>query len=72
MRKLAVFNSVTLDGYFADQSGDMSWAHKQDPEWSAFVADNAKGESQLVFGRVTYDLMAGWGNRRHRSRCTAY
>ena len=32
MRKLIVFNQVTLDGYFADANGDMSWAHKdQDP-----------------------------------------
>lgn len=60
MRKLSVFNNVTLDGFFADLKGDMSWAHKQDAEWNAFAADNAKGESQLVFGRVTYDLMAGW------------
>ena len=27
MRKLVVFNNVTLDGYFTDQNGDMSWAH---------------------------------------------
>ena len=60
MRKLAVFNAVSLDGYFADSGGDMSWAHKQDPEWSAFVADNAKGESQLVFGRKTYEIMASF------------
>ena len=30
MRELLVFNSVTVDGYFTDQNGDMSWAHKQD------------------------------------------
>jgi dihydrofolate reductase len=60
MRKLAVFNSVTLDGYFAGPDGDMSWAHKQDPEWNAFVAENAKGESEMVFGRITYQMMAGW------------
>jgi dihydrofolate reductase len=60
MRKLTVFNHVSLDGYFKDANGDMSWAHAQDPEWNAFVAENAKGDSQLVFGRVTYDLMAGF------------
>ena len=60
MRRLAVFNSVSLDGYFTDQNSDMDWAHKHDPEWSAFVADNSKGESQLVFGRITYDQMAGF------------
>jgi hypothetical protein len=32
MRKLTVFNNVSIDGYFTDVEGDMSWAHKQDPE----------------------------------------
>lgn len=57
MRKLAVFNHVSLDGYFVDAKGDMSWAHKQDPEWLAFMGENASGGGELVFGRVTYDLM---------------
>jgi dihydrofolate reductase len=60
MRKLAVFNSVTLDGYFVDTKGDMSWAHKDDAEWNGFMADNARGEAVLVFGRVTYEMMASW------------
>ena len=61
MRRLLVFNSVTIDGYFTDQYGDMSWAHKQDdPEWNAFTAENAKSGGELLFGRVTYDLMASF------------
>jgi dihydrofolate reductase len=60
MRKLIVFNHVSLDGYFTDANGDMSWAHKQDAEWSAFVQENAKGGGELVFGRVTYDLMVSF------------
>jgi hypothetical protein len=28
MRKLIVFNSVTLDGYFSGENGDISWAHE--------------------------------------------
>lgn len=60
MPRLAVFNTVSLDGYFTDANNDMSWAHKQDAEWNAFVAGNAKGESRLVFGRVTYDMMASF------------
>lgn len=58
MRRLVVFNSETLDGYFTDSNGDMSWAHKNDPEWTAFVADNARGGGTLLFGRITYELMA--------------
>ena len=60
MRKLAVFNSVSLDGYFTDSKNDMSWAHKDDAEWNAFVEGNASGEAVLVFGRVTYEMMASW------------
>jgi dihydrofolate reductase len=61
VRKLSVFNSVTLDGYFTDKTGDMSWAHQQyDPEWTAFTAENAKSGGELLFGRITYDLMASF------------
>ena len=57
MRKLIVFNNVSLDGYFTDDKGDMSWAHKSDPEWNEFAAGNAKGGGVLVFGRVTFQMM---------------
>jgi dihydrofolate reductase len=48
MRKLMVFNSVTADGYFTDKNNDMSWAHRQ---------SDAKSGGELVFGRVTYEMM---------------
>jgi len=59
MRKLIVFNHVSLDGYFVDANGSMSWAktRKDDAEWNAFVAENASGEGPLLFGRKTYELM---------------
>jgi len=60
MRKVLVYNSISLDGYFTDAKGDMSWAHKRDPEWNAFVAENARGESVMLYGRVTYDQMVGF------------
>ena len=60
MRKLAVFNNVTLDGYIADINGDMSWAHKQDAEWNTFVQENASGGGELLFGRITYELMTSY------------
>lgn len=60
MRKLIVFNHVSLDGYFTDAAGDMSWAHSQDAEWNAFVKENASQGGELLFGRVTYELMAGF------------
>jgi dihydrofolate reductase len=62
MRKLAVFNSVTLDGYFTGRNGDLSWAKggSDDAEWNSFVAENAKGGGVLVFGRVTYEMMSSY------------
>jgi hypothetical protein len=45
MRKLIVFNHMSLDGYFTDSKGDMSFAQNPvpDAEWDAFVAGNASG-----------------------------
>ena len=60
MRKVHVFNHVSLDGYFTDANGDMSWAHKHDEEWTAFAGANAGGEGELLFGRVTYEMMAAF------------
>jgi dihydrofolate reductase len=60
MRKVLVFNMVSLDGYFVDGKGDMSWAHKNDDEWNAFASQNASGSGVLLFGRVTYQMMASY------------
>jgi dihydrofolate reductase len=62
MTRLNMFNSISLDGYFTDSSNDMSWAHAggEDGEFQAFVAGNAQGKSTLVFGRVTYQMMAAF------------
>jgi dihydrofolate reductase len=58
MRRLSVFNNVSLDGYFVDATGDMSWAHQQsDDEWDEFTTNNASGGGELLFGRVTYQMM---------------
>lgn len=62
MRRLLVFDSVSLDGYFVDGNGEMSWAKNEspDPEWQAFVAENAKRAGMLLFGRKTFELMASY------------
>jgi len=62
MRKLIVFNHISLDGYFTDANGDMRFAQNPipDAEWDAFVAGNAGGGGTLVFGRITYELMVGF------------
>jgi dihydrofolate reductase len=60
MRKLIVFNTVSLDGFFVDANGDMSWAHQRDEEWNAFTGENASGGGVLLFGRKTYELMVSY------------
>ena len=61
MRKLGVFNNVTLDGYFTGKNGDLSWAKgHMDAEFNAFVADNARSGGLLLLGRITYELMASY------------
>src|SRR5208283_319413 len=58
-QKLLVFESISLDGYFVDAHGDMSWAHagREDPEFADWVGGNASGGGALLFGRKTYQMM---------------
>lgn len=53
---------ISLDGYYCEPHGDMSFAHKPpgDTEWHQFVTGNASGGGVLLFGRTTYDMMAAW------------
>src|SRR3984885_12852469 len=60
MQRVMVFNNVSVDGYIADDKGDMSWARNQDAEWNEFLQGNAKGGGMLLFGRKTYDLMVSF------------
>ena len=62
MTTLTSFTSVSLDGYYADARGDMSWAHAapDDDEWNSFVSGNASGGGALLFGRLTYEMMASF------------
>ena len=61
-RRLSAFMLLSLDGYYADRHGDMSFAHKcpDDAEWNEFLGSNASGDAVLLFGRTTYDMMVAW------------
>jgi len=59
MRRLKVFNLMTLDGYFAGARGDISW-HRVDAEFQELANAAANSGSTLLFGRITYELMAGY------------
>jgi len=62
MARLTTFTQISLDGYFTDADGDLSWAHSrsEDPEFKTFVEGNASGGGALVFGRVTYEMMKSY------------
>ncbi len=59
MRKLASFTFITLNGFFQGAPGDISW-HVHGAEENQYAADALKGEGVLVFGRVTYQMMASY------------
>jgi dihydrofolate reductase len=46
-------------GYFAGPGGDISW-HKVDAEFQELANAAANSGNTLLFGRVTYELMAGY------------
>jgi dihydrofolate reductase len=62
MRKLRVFESISIDGYFTDRHGDIGWAHegREDPEFAEWVSANASSGGELLFGRKTYEMMAAY------------
>jgi dihydrofolate reductase len=59
MRKLGVFNFMTLNGLYKGPNEDISW-HRHGEEESAFAAEGANARTTLVFGRVTYEMMASY------------
>lgn len=59
MRKLVLFNLMTLDGYFEGVDADISW-HNVDEEFNEFAIAQLKTADALLFGRKTYELMAGY------------
>ncbi len=50
---------ATLDGFFAGPNGEIDW-HHVDEEFNEFAIAQLNSAGGLVFGRVTYQLMAGY------------
>jgi dihydrofolate reductase len=59
VRKVNAFNFVTLNGYFEGPKGDISW-HKHGAEESEYAMEGLKSGGTLLFGRVTYEMMASY------------
>jgi dihydrofolate reductase len=50
---------MTLDGFFEGPEHDIRW-HKVDAEFNSFSARQLAATAALLFGRATYQLMAGY------------
>jgi dihydrofolate reductase len=59
MRKLYMFNMVTLDGFFEGPNQDINW-HNVDDEFNKFAIAQLNELDTLVFGRITYQVMASY------------
>jgi dihydrofolate reductase len=59
MRKLTAFNFVTLNGYYKGPKEDISW-HRHGAEENEYAVEGLKSGNTLLFGRVTYEMMASY------------
>lgn len=59
MNRLSAFNFITLNGYFNGADGDVSW-HRHGEEENQYAADSLKAGNILLFGRITYEMMASY------------
>ena len=60
MRRVNVFNFITLNGYFQGPNGDLSWHPHGGGEEGEFAGDMAQMGGVLIFGRVTYQMMSAY------------
>lgn len=59
MRKLIVFENVTVDGFMAGQHEEIDWAIRDD-EVTQSSREGQDITDLFMFGRVTYDMMASF------------
>jgi dihydrofolate reductase len=59
MGKIILFNLVSLDGFIARPDGNIDW-HNVDEEFNDFAIEQLNLAGGLIFGRVTYQLMASY------------
>jgi len=58
MARLTAFNFTTLNGYFKGPDDDISWNQHNQGEENDYAKEGANSGSTLIFGRVTYEMMA--------------
>jgi dihydrofolate reductase len=59
MRKVIMWDMVTVDGFFEGPNNDISW-FLFDDELERYINETQEHAGTLIFGRVTYQLMAAY------------
>lgn len=62
MRKIYLFLSLSLDGFFEGPNHDISW-HNVDAEFNKFAIEQLKETDLYLFGRRNYRLMEAYWPR---------
>lgn len=59
MKKISVFNFISIDGFFARPNGEIDWFKvvKPDEEWFNYTHQQAGTNGTLIFGHTTYEMM---------------
>lgn len=60
MRKIIVFNHITLDGFFAGPHGELDWPQKDDGESVDLAREGRTEVDTYIFGRRTFEMMASY------------
>lgn len=73
MRKLIMWNVMSLDGFMEGRNRDISW-HTDiwGPELETLSIEQGKEIGALLFGRVTYELMASYWPAAEKTEISAY
>jgi dihydrofolate reductase len=73
MRKLVMWNLISLDGLVEGPDRDLSFHNDVwGPELEQLSVEQGKEIGALLFGRVTYDLMAGYWPTAKKSAIADY
>jgi dihydrofolate reductase len=59
MRAVIAWNMVSLDGFFQGPNKELDW-FRFDDELENYILDSQKSAGTLLFGRVTYEMMADY------------
>lgn len=54
-----MFNFISLDGFLEGKNRELDW-HQVDDEFHRFAVDQMNAADTLLFGRVTYQMMADY------------